>query len=329
VVLFGAVFFILWYGAKLVQNDVMSIGQLVAFISYTAIIGGAMGSLGNFYTQILSAIGGTERIQEILENDGELDISDQGIKDIKIKGRIEFRDVSFTYPTRDDIEVLKNIDFIIEPGKKIALVGASGAGKSTIASLLLRFYPVNKGNILVDGKEIQAFNLGEYRRNLGVVPQEVLLFGGSIFENILYGRPDAGKDEVIEAAKKANAWEFIQRFPDGLNTIVGERGVKLSGGQRQRIAIARAILRNPSILILDEATSSLDAESEKNIQEALLTLLEGRTSIIIAHRLSTVRDADRIMVLEQGRIVEEGTHDQLSAIPEGVYNKLARLQFDI
>jgi ATP-binding cassette, subfamily B, bacterial len=194
--------------------------------------------------------------------------------------------------------------------------------------LLLRYYQLEEGRILVDGKPISDYDISEYRSHMAVVPQEVILFGGTIRENIQYGRPGASDEDIIAAARQANAWEFIKGFPDGLDTIVGERGVKLSGGQRQRVAIARAILKNPSILILDEATSSLDAESERLVQDALHTLLEGRTSIIIAHRLATIRDVDRIYVLDEGRIVEAGTHEELSAIENGLYNSLARLQFE-
>jgi ABC-type multidrug transport system fused ATPase/permease subunit len=217
----------------------------------------------------------------------------------------------------------------IKAGQKVALVGASGAGKSTIMQLVLRFHESQDGTILVDGKPMKSYDITEYRQNLALVPQEVLLFGGSIKENILYGKPDATDAEIIEAAKKSNSWDFIQQFPEGLETIVGERGIKLSGGQRQRIAIARAILRNPSILLLDEATSSLDAESEKVVQDALNLLMENRTSIIIAHRLATIREVDKIYVLDGGVIVEEGTHDELSERKNGIYANLAKLQFDL
>ena len=243
--------------------------------------------------------------------------------------RTQFKDVHFSYPTRPDVQVLNGIDFTVEPGQKIALVGPSGAGKSTIVQLLLKFYPVSEGEILVDGKSIYDLDTTAYRKNIAIVPQEVLLFGGTIRENILYGKPDASEEEVLAAAEKANALEFIESFPEGMETMVGERGIKLSGGQRQRIAIARAILKNPSILLLDEATSSLDAESEKVVQDALDKLMEGRTSIIIAHRLATVRNVDCIHVIEKGSIVESGTHEELSAIENGIYNSLARLQFEL
>ncbi len=217
----------------------------------------------------------------------------------------------------------------IMPGQKIALVGQSGSGKSTIASLLMRLYPWQRGNITLDGEPINQMDLSSYRSVYALVPQEVLLFGGSIRENILYGHPQATEQELMNAAMTSNSLEFIQSFPQGFETIVGERGIKLSGGQRQRIAIARAVLRNPDILILDEATSSLDAESEKVVQEALERLLQGRTAIIIAHRLATIRNVDCIYVLDEGKVVEKGTHDELSVKEDGIYSALARLQFDI
>jgi ATP-binding cassette, subfamily B, bacterial len=329
VALFGALFFIIWEGANLLQEGKITAGDLIAFVSYTAIIGGAIAGLGNFYTEILGAIGATERVREILDRPSEVEIkpvppADRGA----VRGDIRYEDVRFRYPTREDVEVLKGVTFEVKAGQKVALVGPSGAGKSTIVQLLLRYYELEEGRILVDGKSISDYDISEYRSHLAVVPQEVILFGGTIRENIQYGRPGASDEDIIDAARQANAWEFIKGFPDGLDTIVGERGVKLSGGQRQRVAIARAILKNPSILILDEATSSLDAESERLVQDALHTLLEGRTSIIIAHRLATIRDVDRIYVLDEGRIVEQGTHEELSSIENGLYNSLARLQFE-
>jgi ABC-type multidrug transport system fused ATPase/permease subunit len=327
--LFGALFFIIWQGAMMVQDGTMSVGVLIEFVAYTAIIGASIAGLGNFYTELLGAIGATERIREILLEDQEIDIQHAGqIPDAPVKGHIEYKNVRFRYPTRPDIEVLKDLSLKVEPGQKVALVGTSGAGKSTIVQLLLRFYKIDEGDILVDGQSISTFNTTAYRRNIAIVPQEVILFGGSIRENILYGNPNAAEEAIIEAAKKANAWDFIQTFPEGLDTLVGERGVKLSGGQRQRIAIARAILKDPAILLLDEATSSLDAESEKVVQDALATLMEGRTSIIIAHRLATIRDVDQIFVIENGQIIEQGTHTELSQQEEGAYNTLAKLQFE-
>jgi len=247
---------------------------------------------------------------------------------LNLKGNIQFNDVYFAYPGRPDIEVLKKIQFNIKQGQRIALVGSSGAGKSTIVSLLMRFYQTNSGYITVDQTNIDDFNLTAFRKNIAIVPQEILLFGGTIKENILYGKPNASESEILEAARKSNAIEFIETFPEGFNTVVGERGIKLSGGQRQRIAIARAILRNPSILILDEATSSLDAESERTVQTALDNLMYNRTSIIIAHRLSTIRKVDCIYVLKSGEIAESGTHDELIQKEKGIYKHLINLQLN-
>ena len=328
-VLFGALFFIVWQGALMVQSGLITAGDLIAFVSYTAIIGGAIAGLGNFYTELIGAIGATERIREILSTPQELPLPKTGYgAPLTLDGVVEFKDVHFEYPTRLDVPVLKGLNLSIQAGEKVAIVGPSGAGKSTIVQLLLRLYEVNSGEILVDGKPIKSYDLTGYRRNFALVPQEVLLFGGTIRENILYGRGDATEEEIIDAARKANALSFIEDFPDGLQTIVGERGVKLSGGQRQRIAIARAILRDPAILLLDEATSSLDAESERVVQDALEKLLEGRTAIIIAHRLSTIRDADRIFVIDKGVLIEEGGHEELFANEDGLYHHLARLQFE-
>ena len=328
-VLFGALFFIIWQGAVMVQNGTISAGELVAFVTYTFIIGGSIASLGNFYPEILGAFGATERVREILNTESEVDIVNHPNKNPqKIAGAVQFKNVHFTYPTRPDIPILKGIDINIKAGQKVALVGPSGVGKSTIVQLLLQFYPISKGDITVDGKSIYQQNIRDFRDNLALVPQEVILFGGSIKENILYGKENATDQEVKAAAEKSNSWEFIKSFPEGLDTIVGERGVKLSGGQRQRIAIARAILKNPAILLLDEATSSLDAESERLVQDALNKLMEGRTSIIIAHRLATIRDVDTIYVLNKGVIEEQGTHDELSLIEEGLYSGLAKLQFE-
>ena len=326
VVLFGGIFFILWWGARMVESGGMTIGQLVAFIAYTAIIGGAIGGLGNFYTQLITAVGGTERIREILIEPKEVEINGDRAH-LKLSGQIRFEDVHFEYPSRPDIAVLNGISFAVQPGEKVALVGQSGAGKSTIASLLLRYYPVGQGKIMVDDWDISNLNITEYRENIGIVPQEVLLFGGTIYENILYGNPDATRDQVEEAARLSHSLEFIESFPEGFETIVGDRGIKLSGGQRQRIAIARTILKDPRILILDEATSSLDSESESLVQQALDTLMEHRTSIIIAHRLSTIKSVDCIYVLEKGNIVESGTHAELSERPDGKYSALAKMQF--
>ena len=329
VVLFGGLFFVLWEGATMLQNKEITAGELIMFFTYTAIIGGAIAGLGSFYTELVGAIGATERLREILNSPSEVEVKSLPIlPERRLKGNIEFKDVRFRYPTREDVEVLRGLNLTVKSGQKVALVGPSGAGKSTIVQLILKFYELTEGSLIVDGKNINNYDITEFRQNMAIVPQEVLLFGGTIRENILYGKPDATNEEIIEASRKSNSWEFISQFPEGLETIVGERGIKLSGGQRQRIAIARAILRNPSILLLDEATSSLDAESERVVQEALNVLMEGRTSIIIAHRLATVREVDKICVIDGGRVVEEGTHDELSEVEDGLYASLARLQFE-
>jgi len=323
-ILSGALFFVIWQGAMMVKTESISAGDLVSFVAYTASIGAAIAGLGNFYAQLLGALGATERVREILNEEGELDNIDPNAS-ITLKGNIEFKNVQFSYPTRTDIEVLKSINLTIKSGQKVALVGASGSGKSTIVQLLLRFYGIQGGEITVDGQNIQDYDIKAYRSHFGMVPQEVLLFGGTIRENILYGRPGATESEIIEATKQSNSWNFISAFPEGLDTIVGERGIKLSGGQRQRIAIARAILKDPAILLLDEATSSLDAESEHVVQDALDKLMQNRTSIIIAHRLSTVKDVDKIFVIDDGAVIEQGTHSELSSREEGVYTHLVHL----
>jgi ATP-binding cassette, subfamily B, bacterial len=323
--LFGGIVAVMWYGAALVASGDMSVGDLVSFVLYTTFIGGSIAGLGDIYGQIQKAIGSSERVLEILHESPEDSTSD--FQKILVQGNIKFKNVRFTYPTRPEVEVLKDINISIPAGEKVALAGHSGAGKSTIIQLLLKFYPVQNGEVEIDGKSIQDWNLKQLRSNIGIVPQEVLLFGGSIRENIAYAKPDASEEEIIDAAKKANAWQFISKFPEGLETKVGERGVKLSGGQRQRVAIARAILKDPAILILDEATSSLDAESEALVQEALDELMKNRTTIIIAHRLSTIRKVDRIYVLKDGEIIEKGTHEELSLQENGFYANLVRLQF--
>ncbi len=328
--LFGAIVLVLWYGAGLVSEGEMTIGALTSFIIYTMFIGASVGGLGDLYGQLQKAIGSSERILEILAEEAEGSKKKEGGTrregDLNIEGRIQFDNVDFSYPTRSEIQVLKDISFELEPGKRIALVGHSGAGKSTVIQLLLRFYEPEKGVIRVDGKDILELDLHEFRSNIGLVPQEIILFGGTIKENIAYGRPEAKDEEIREAAEKAQAWEFIKQFPEGWDTVVGERGIKLSGGQRQRVAIARAILRDPKILILDEATSSLDAASEHLVQMALDTLMKGRTTLIIAHRLGTIRKADQILVLKNGEIVESGKHDELSSKGDGVYANLIRMQ---
>lgn len=328
-VLFGGIVAVIWYGASLVEEGTLTVGELISFILYTTLIGGSIAGLGDLYGQIQKAIGASERVLDILNQKEELDPTQyyKAKKGVNIHGRIEFNSVSFSYPTRNDIQVLKDVSFQISRGEKIALVGHSGAGKSTITQLLLRYYDVDNGQVLVDDQNIKNYDLLEYRKHVGIVPQEVILFGGTIKENIMYGKPGATLEEIKLAAEKANASEFIESFPEQYETKVGERGVKLSGGQRQRIAIARAILKNPEILILDEATSSLDAESEHLVQQALDRLMENRTTIIIAHRLATIKKVDRIYVLKGGKIVEQGTHEQLYIL-QGSYSNLVRLQLE-
>jgi len=329
--LFGGIILVIWYGSTLVQQGDIKIGELISFIIYTVFIGASVGGLGELYGKVQSALGATERILEILnEQEEPTDKSQRTLNEVpKLKGDITYSHVAFAYPTRPDIPVLRDMSFNIRAGEKIALVGPSGAGKSTIVQLLMRFYDVEAGGITVDSKDIRDVNLTTLRANIGVVPQEVLLFGGTIRDNIAYGKPEATEDEIIAAAQKANAWNFIKTFPEGLETLVGERGVKLSGGQRQRVAIARAILKNPVILVLDEATSALDSESEQLVQQAMDELMKNRTTIVIAHRLATIRKVDKILVIDGGEIVEEGSHDDLSNSENGIYANLLKLQFEL
>ena len=277
------------------------------------------------------ALGATDRVFEIIDEEQEkLDLQYKtNQQSSRLKGDIEFKNIQFTYPSRKDIQVLRNVTFSAKAGETIAVVGSSGSGKSTLASLALRFYEPDSGEYLIDGKLSTSYALTELRDQMAIVPQDVLLFGGTIRENILYGKPNATEEEILEAARQANAYQFILEFPEGLDTIVGDRGIQLSGGQRQRIAIARAVLKNPSVLILDEATSSLDSESERVVQEALDKLMVGRTSIVIAHRLSTIKNADKIVVLQKGEIIEMGTHQELVKNEHGIYRHLSELQFGI
>lgn len=325
--LFGAIVAVVWYGVQLSISGEMSVGQLISFVLYSTFVGASFGGIAELYAQIQKAIGATERVFELLEETPEKINSQANQNHEKIKGKVAFKKVAFSYPSRQEIKVLKDVNFTANFGQKIAIVGPSGVGKSTIASLLLRFYNIEGGTIEIDGKNIYDYDLETLRGNMSIVPQDVILFGGTIKENIAYGKPDATDAEILNAAKQANAFNFIEGFPEKMETIVGERGIKLSGGQRQRIAIARALLKNPSILILDEATSSLDSESEKLVQEALEILMQGRTSIIIAHRLSTIRTADQILVLDDGKITEQGTHQELLELENGLYKNLSNLQF--
>ena len=323
--LFGGIVSVIWYGGTLVQAGEITVGELLTFVLYTTFIGGSIAGLGDIYSQIQRSIGASERMLEILDQQDESNTSHHSLK---LTGAVSYEGVEFAYPTRADITVLNSISFSVAPGEKIALVGPSGSGKSTIVSLLMRFYPLNKGSITVDGKNITSYGLSAFRENIGIVPQEVILFGGTIRENIGYGNPSATQEEIYDAARQANALEFIETFPEKFETRVGDRGVKLSGGQRQRVAIARAILKNPSILILDEATSSLDAKSEQLVQEALEKLMQNRTTIVIAHRLSTIRKVDRIIVIKDGLIAESGSHTELSSFDNGIYRNLLKLQWE-
>jgi ABC-type multidrug transport system fused ATPase/permease subunit len=328
--LFGSVVGVIWYGVYLVnQGEGMTSGDLFKFVLYTVFIAGSISGMADLYSQLQKAIGATENLMDILDEKPEV-IADEVHKfSARLEGEVIFENVSFAYPTRKDVPVLRKISFGVRKGEQVALVGPSGAGKSTISGLLLRFYEPDSGRIMIDQKDIMDYDLTGLRNNMAIVPQEVLLFGGTIRENIGYGKPGASESEILHAAEKANALEFIESFPEGLETIVGDRGIQLSGGQRQRIAIARAILKDPSILILDEATSSLDSESERLVQEALVKLMEGRTSIIIAHRLSTIRNADKIIVIDKGEVKESGNHEELMNLEGGIYKNLTSLQIDV
>lgn len=325
--LFGAIVAVIWYGVVLASQNQLLIGDLISFILYSAFVGASFGGIAELYAQIQKAVGAVERVFEILDEKAEaLDISAPHNEKASIEGIVSFKNVAFTYPSRKEVQVLKNISFESNKGETIAIVGPSGSGKSTLVGLLLRFYDVESGQLLIDGKNCKEYNLTDLRNNMAIVPQDVLLFGGTIKENIAYGKPNASFDEIKEAAKKANAFDFIESFPEKFDTVVGERGIKLSGGQRQRIAIARAVLKDPAILILDEATSSLDSESERVVQEALDKLMIGRTSFVIAHRLSTIRNADKIVVIDKGTVVESGSHESLMSIEGGLYQSLNKLQ---
>ncbi|MES2836626.1 MAG: ABC transporter transmembrane domain-containing protein [Bacteroidota bacterium] len=325
---FSAIIILIWKAVQLQRMGEISQGDLVQFLLYSIFVGASIGGIAEQYSQIQKAIGATERIMDILDDKPEDIDTTKDFESVKLDGKIEFKNIEFSYPSRKENIVLKNVSFEVSKGKVIAIVGPSGSGKSTITALLQRFYEPNNGNISVDDKPITDYSLRQLRSNIAIVPQDVLLFGGSIKENIAYGKTNATLEEIIEAAKKANAHDFIESFPEKYDTIVGDRGIKLSGGQRQRVAIARAVLKNPSVLILDEATSSLDSESERIVQEALEKLMKGRTSIVIAHRLSTVRYADKIVVLNKGVIEEQGSHEELMQLENGLYKKLNLLQND-
>ncbi len=325
---FGAMGAVIWRGATLISTGQMAAGQLFSFVIYSGYIAGNIAGMASVYTRFQRTIGAAEKLLQLLDEPAEpVEVSYVHNPSDTLAGHIKFDHVDFEYPSRKENVVLKDVDFTIEPGRQTALVGPSGAGKSTIVSLLLRFYEPTGGRILFDGRDSREFPVTALRTQMAIVPQDVFLFGGTVRENIAYGKSSASENEIVDAAIRANAWEFIQTFPQGLDTVVGERGVQLSGGQRQRIAIARAVLKNPKVLILDEATSSLDSESERLVQEALEKLMHGRTSLVIAHRLSTIRNADKIVVLDGGTIVEQGTHNELIANENGLYKTLTELQF--
>jgi ABC-type multidrug transport system fused ATPase/permease subunit len=321
----GAVFLMLYKMLQLKAEHIISSEEFLKFMMLALFVSGSLGGLPEQIASIQRALGATDRVFEIIDEDIE-EVHSRAEPALTTKGEIELRHISFNYPSRENFNVLKDISFRVKAGQTVALVGSSGSGKSTIANLLLRFYTPDKGQILLDGSDINTLDLTSFRQQIAYVPQEVILFAGTIAENIAYGKVGASQEEIESAARKANAYDFIHTFPEKWNTLVGERGIQLSGGQRQRIAIARAVLKNPAILILDEATSSLDSESEQLVQDALDKLMIGRTSIVIAHRLSTIRDADKIVVLHQGEIVEEGTHKELVTLENGFYVKLSKMQ---
>ncbi|MEN3334698.1 MAG: ATP-binding cassette, subfamily bacterial MsbA [Blastocatellia bacterium] len=325
-VVYSSIAAVLWFGSRMVLNGDMTAGNLIAFVLYTFVVAGSIGGMTELFGQFNSAIGATRRVFELLDTEPEIKDPESPEALEAVRGQVQLRDVRFTYPDERATEVIKGVSIDAAPGEIIALVGPSGAGKSTLVSLIPRFFDVTAGAIWIDGHDLRHLRLRDLRAIIGLVPQETILFGGSIRENIAYGKLDASAAEIEAAARAAHAHEFISEFPEAYETVVGERGVKLSGGQRQRIAIARALLKNPAILILDEATSSLDSESERLVQEALEVLMQGRTTFVIAHRLSTVRRAHRIVVLDDGVITEQGTHEELIA-GGGLYKQLYDLQF--
>ena len=325
-VMFGSIIFVIWNGIKLVNENSLSNAEFFQFLLYTVMIAASFGGISSLMGSIQKAVGATERLLEIINFKVEIDVNKINSKaELIFKKNIQFKNVSFYYSKRPDLEILKNINIEIPIGKQTAIVGSSGAGKSTLAQLLLRFYEPSKGEIIIDNQNYLNYNLINYRSNISLVPQEIFLFGGSIFDNILYGSNSSSKENVLKAAQIANVEEFTKQFKDGIYTLVGDRGVQLSGGQKQRIAIARAILNNPSLLILDEATSALDNVTEHIVQDALNKLLKNRTSIVIAHRLSTIKDADNIFVLDNGEFTENGTHEFLIA-QKGLYYQLYNSQ---
>ena len=314
-----------WYGGRLVLAGEMSAGQLTSFLVYTLIVGFSLGALADLWADFMKAVGAAERVFELM--DREPAIPSHGGRDLtRVDGRIELNDVVFAYPSRPNTTVLQRLTLHVAPGEVVALVGPSGAGKSTLAALLQRFYDPGAGVVTLDGVDLRELEPAWLRRQIGTVAQEPVLFSASVADNIRYGRPGATMEEIVEAARVANADRFVRLFPEGYDTLVGERGVQLSGGQKQRVAIARAVLKDPRVLVLDEATSALDAESEHLVQEALERLMRGRTTFIIAHRLSTVLGADRVVVIDGGTVAQSGTHETLMA-EGGLYRRLVERQF--
>lgn len=325
VCLFGAIVWLIFLGLGMVQEGNMAIGELFNFMLLTAFVGASLAGMAEQFVQIQKTLGAIERVMDIIDAPNEVNLGSQRNKE---EQPIRFENVHFSYPSRPNVKVLRGVTLDLEPGKTTALVGASGSGKTTITALLYRFYEATEGDITIGGESIRDFELTSFRDQMALVPQEVTLFGGSIYDNIRYGNPEASEEDIVQAAKDANAWDFIQEFPEGLKTIVGDRGQQLSGGQKQRVAIARAILRDPKLLILDEATSALDSESEFLVQKALNQLMKNRTSLVIAHRLSTIKSADQIAVMRKGEILEVGNHNSLMNKTEGIYRKMVERQID-